>query len=141
MMTPPDPPTTEAVGNAAELDPTFQQALTRLYQLTVYSRWLLVSGLWLTLGTASLWALRYPIALLQEHFTWSAIRYGLASNPLPAIGIGTCIGLTLAVLLWQSRNILFGLTPAEQTHLNKIVAKIKQQGQTHPLWKWVWGEF
>jgi hypothetical protein len=138
MMTPPKPPPTVATGHANELDPSFQQATARLYQLTVYGRWLLVSALWLTLGAASLWGLRYPITLLQDHFTWSALRYGLADNTLPAIGIGICIGLTLAILFWQSRNILFGLPDIEQARLYKTVAQIKQQGQTHPLWKWVW---
>ena len=139
MLIPPEPPTTEEAEDA--LDPTFQTAMTRLYRVTVYGRWLLVSGLWLTVGVASLWGLRYPISLLQEHFTWSAVRYGLVDNTLAAIGLGICCGITLAVLFWQSRNILFGLPQTEQSHLKKTVAQIKQQGATHPLWKWVWREF
>ena len=140
MITPPDPPTPEDNSPPSDLDPTLQTAIDRLYRLTVYGRWLLVSGLWLTIGAASLWGLRYPITLLQEHFTWSALRYGLVSNTLPAIGLGLCIGLTLAVLLWQSRNIIWDLPETEKTRLKKAVAQIKQQGETHPLWKWVWKE-
>lgn len=143
-MTPPEPSRPEAADHEAsaaiDLDPTLQVAIDRLYQLTLYGRWLMVGGLWLTVGTASLWGLSYPLTLLRHYFTWSAVRYGLAANPLPAIGLGLCIGLTLAVLLWQSRNILFGLPAVEKTRLKKAVVHIKQQGQTHPLWKWVWQE-
>jgi hypothetical protein len=141
MIPPAEPPDSEpdAKADAAiALDPALQTAIDRLYRLTIYGRWLTVTGLWLTVGAASLWGLRYPITLLQQHFTWSAVRYGLANNPIPAIGLGLCIGLTLAILLWQSRNIVFGLHPSEQTRLHKAVTQIQQQGQTHPLWKWVW---
>lgn len=137
MMIPPEPSTAKSPDEAIDLDQV-EQAIARLHRLTVYSRWLLVGGLWLTIGTLSLWGLRYPISLLQEHFTWATVRYGLANNALAAIGLGLCVGLTLAVLLWQSRNILFGLPAVEQAWLKKSVAQIKHQGETHPLWKWVW---
>lgn len=120
-----------------ELDPKFQAAVQRLHRATVIGRWLVVTGLWSTIGVLSLWGLRYPISLMQEYFTWAALRTGLASNWLPTLGLGLCIGMTLSVLIWQSRNILFGLPIAEQKNLEKAVLRIRQQGKSHPLWKWI----
>lgn len=133
MMTPPDfiePP-------SPNLDPKFQAAVQRLHQLTVLGRWLVVIGLWCTIGALSLWGLRYPISLMQEYFTWAALRHGLANNLPSTIGLALCIGMTLSVLVWQSRNILFGLPPNEQKQLEQKVLKIWQQGKSHPLWKWI----
>jgi hypothetical protein len=109
----------------------------RLHRLTVYGRWLMVLFFWVTVGSLSLWGWRYEISLLQEYFTWSAVRYGIIFNPLPAMGLGFCIGVTLAVLFWHSRNILLGLSPQEQQRLEHQVHRISQQGASHPLWKWV----
>lgn len=122
---------------ASTLDSTFKMQVTRLYKLTVYARWLLVAVLWLTIGSLSLWGLRYPISLLQQHFTWAAVRYGLYFNRLSAIGLGLCVGMTTAILVWQSRNILFGLSQQEQHRLEQQLQRIRHQGSTHPLWKWV----
>lgn len=132
-MTPPD----FIDPNAPKLDPKFQAAVQRLHQLTVLGRWLTLIGLWLTIGALSLWGLRYPISLMQDYFTWAALRHGLANNLLAAIGLGFCIGLTVSVLVWQSRNILFGLPKPEQERLERMVLKIWQQGESHPLWKWI----
>ncbi|MCY7324421.1 MAG: hypothetical protein LH660_22130 [Phormidesmis sp. CAN_BIN36] len=121
-----------------EKDPNFQAAVQRLHELTVYGRWLTVLGLWPTVGSVSLWSLRYPISLLREYFTWAAVRWGLIFQPLPALGLGLCVGMTLAVLVWQSRNILVGLPKLERQRLEKQVLKICEQGSSHPLWKWVY---
>lgn len=94
-------------------------------------------GLWLTIGVWSLWELRYPISLMRDYFTWAALRHGLISNLPATVGLGLCIGMTLSVLIWQSRNILFGLSIEEQQKLEQTVLKIRQQGQSHPLWKWI----
>jgi hypothetical protein len=126
------------VSSEMAIDPNFQAAITRLYRLTVYGRWLVVVGLWLTVGIASLWALRYPIGLLREYFTWATVRYGLIHTPIAALGLGLCFGMTAAVLFWQTRNIVWGLPQTEHDRLGKAVAKINQQGVTHPLWQWVW---
>lgn len=115
----------------------FQQEVERLYRLMVYGRWCAVGGLWLTVGALSVWGLRYPISLLLDYFTWSAVRYGLAFNRLPAIGLTTCIGFTVAVLLWQSHNVLFGLSKHDRQQLERQVQRIRLQGHSHPLWKWV----
>lgn len=119
------------------LDPTFKAQVQRLHQLTVYGRWLLVGILWISLGPLSLWGWRYEISLLRSHFTWAALRYGVLFNPWPALGLTFCMGMTLAVLVWQSRNILVGIPHEEQKRLEQQVRRIGQQGASHPLWKWV----
>lgn len=118
-------------------DPQFQQQVQKLHQITVYSRWLLVGLLWLTIFPLSLWSLRSEIALLQQYFTWTAVRFGLYYHPLATFGLALCIGMTVSVLVWQSRNILVGLPADEQRRLEVQVSRIRQQGSTHPLWKWV----
>jgi hypothetical protein len=119
-------------------DPGFQSAVQRLHELTVSMRWLLALGLWLSIGALSLWNLRETFALLRQYFTWAALRYGLAYHWFASIGLGLCIGVTVSTLIWQSRNILFGLPLIERQRLEKQVLKIHQQGKSHPLWKWVY---
>lgn len=121
----------------ANLDPTFKQQVQRLHHLTVYGRWLFVALLWISIGSLSLWGLRSEIAMWRQYFTWVAVRYGLYYNPLPTFGLAFCIGMTVAVLVWQSRNILLGLPRPEQRRLEEQVYRIRQQGSSHPLWKWV----
>ena len=122
---------------AAQTEKAFQREVERLYRLTLYGRWCVVVVLWLMVGSLSLWGLRYPISLLLDYFTWSAVRYGLAFHRLPAIGLSLCIGVTVAVLVWQSRNALFGLSPHERQRLEKQVQQIRLQGSSHPLWRFV----
>ncbi|HIK17624.1 MAG TPA: hypothetical protein IGS53_20360 [Leptolyngbyaceae cyanobacterium M33_DOE_097] len=121
-----------------ERDPVFQQRVAKLHRLTVYGRWLLISGLWLTIGWLSLWMMRDGISLMLDYFTWAALKYTLVFNPIPALGLAICVGLTVGVLLWQSRNILFGLSEPEQKRLELQVCKIAQQGKSHPLWRFVY---
>ncbi|MBW4419706.1 MAG: hypothetical protein KME13_10810 [Myxacorys californica WJT36-NPBG1] len=118
-------------------DPTFQTSVRKLHRLTVLGRWIVVIGLWLTVGLLSLWSLRESISLLQQYFTWAAVRHGLARHPIAAIGLGLCVGMTVSTLVWQSRNILFGLSKVEQKRLEARVLKIRYQGANHPLWKWI----
>lgn len=119
------------------LDTTLLQQVERLHRLTVWARWLVVAALWLTIGALSLWGLRYPISLMREHFTWAALRYGLIFHHWSAIGLTVCIGMTVAVLVWQSRNILFGISSQDKQRLKQQVCRIRQQGPSHPLWKFV----
>ncbi|BAY11571.1 hypothetical protein [Calothrix sp. NIES-2098] len=123
--------------NIHNSDPAFAQQVQRLHQLTVYGRWLFVGCLWLTIAPLCLWNLQAEIALWQQYFTWVAVRYGLVYHPLSTFGLAFCIGMTTAVLIWQSRNILLGLPPQEKQRLEKQVFRIRQQGPSHPLWKWV----
>ena len=118
-----------------ELDPVFKNQVDRLYRVTVQIRWIVIGLLWLTVGTYSLWELRYPISLIQEDFTWAAVKYGLAFQPLPAFGLCLCIAMMTGTLVWQSRNQIWGLPKKEQQQLIERVGKIRKQGSSHPLWK------
>lgn len=120
--------------------PKLSPELVRLHELTVWGRWGFVLCLWLTIGILSLWGLRGEFALWMQYFTWSAVRYGFAYNPVPTFGLGLCTGLTVATLVWQSRNILLGLPAPEKQRLERQVQRIQQQGPSHPLWRWVYGD-
>jgi hypothetical protein len=120
-----------------EYDPVFKRQMQRLHELTVYGRWFVVGLLWFCLAPISIWGLRSEIVLWRSYFTWTAVRFGLAYHPLSAFGLALCIGSTVAVLFWQSQNILFGLSPYQVKHLEKQLLRIRQQGESHPLWKWV----
>lgn len=121
-------------------DRTFQHQLKRLHQATVYSRWFLVGLLWVTVAPWSLWSLRSELALWRDYFTWTAVRYGLAFNLVPTVGLTLCIALTVSTLIWQSRNILFGIPARQRQRLKQRLLKIRQQGESHPLWRWVCGD-
>ncbi|MFO7140528.1 hypothetical protein B9T16_02155 [Arthrospira sp. PCC 8006] len=118
-------------------DPVLKNQMKRLHELIVWSRWLVIILLWLVIGSLSLWGMRSDISLLMEHFTWATVRHGLFHNRLSAIGLGICLGMTTSTLLWQSRNILIGFPPSYRQRLERQVLKIRQQGSTHPLWRWV----
>ena len=119
-------------------NPAFAEAIDRLHRLNVIGRWLTLLILWLTVGGWSLWQLRKTWQILQDYFTWSAIRVGLMFHPIAAVGLGLCIGLTLSTLIGQSRNLIWGLPDYEQAALRGRVLKIQQQGRSHPLWNRVW---
>ncbi len=135
-------PSDEQVGISDQdsLDPLFRSHVDRLHQVTVNGRWLFAGILWLTVGSISLWGLRYPISLIREYFTWAAVRYGLVFSPYPAFGLFLCIGVTLGIIVWQTRNWLFGLPKRDRKRLEKAVLRIRQQGPSHPLWKFVVGK-
>jgi hypothetical protein len=120
-----------------ELDPIFKNQIENLYTLTVYTRWLTILLMWLTIGSYSLWELRYPIGLIQEDFTWAAVKYGLMFQPIPALGLALCVGMMLGTLMWQSRNAIWGISKKEQQRSIDRVCQIRKQGNSHPLWKWV----
>ncbi|BAZ87520.1 hypothetical protein [Dolichospermum compactum] len=122
---------------AVELDPTVAQQLQKLHRLTVCGRWLFAGSLWLIIAPLCLWNLRTEIYLLREYFTWVGLRYTLIFHPLSTLGLSLCIGMTASVLVWQSRNIIWGLPLQEQENLKKQLYRIRQQGSSHPLWKWV----
>ncbi|HEY9647399.1 MAG TPA: hypothetical protein V6C88_13560 [Chroococcidiopsis sp.] len=122
-----------------EMDPVFRQQVERLHALTIYARWAVAGGLWVIVSPFCLWALRDEIKLWREYFTWTAVRFGLAYNPLPAFGLALCIGMTVSVLLWQSSVIVWGLSDRQRHQLENQVFKIRHQGKSHPLWRWVVG--
>jgi hypothetical protein len=122
---------------ALVLDPIFVEQIQKLHRLTVYGRWLFSLCLWLIIAPLCLWDLRVEIYLLQQYFTWIGLRYALIFHPLSTLGLSLCIAMTTSVLVWQSRNILWGLPLEKQENLKKQVYRIRQQGSSHPLWKWV----
>ncbi|NET49346.1 MAG: hypothetical protein F6K09_11595 [Merismopedia sp. SIO2A8] len=122
---------------ANRYDPQFIQEMERLHSLFVAGRWGVAVCLWMCVGLVSLWALRHEFVMITERFTWAAVRYGLAFNILPTLGLSICVGPTVALLVWQARNIVFGLPKKEVIRLEKQVLKIKEQGSSHPLWRYV----
>jgi hypothetical protein len=123
--------------NANGINLSFNQQVERLHQVTVYGRWFFVTCLWLTIAPFALWNLRSEIVILQQYFTWVSLRYGLFYHPLSSLGLAVCIGTTVSTIVWQSRSILRGFPQREKQRLEKQVLKIRQQGPTHPLWKWI----
>ncbi len=120
------------------LDPDFAADLERLAVLTVRLRWAVVVGLWLTIGAVSLWGIRENLWLMSQYFTWAALHYTFRFNRWNALGITICTVMTLSVLLGQSRDILFGRSGSEQERLHQQLLRIKQQGETHPMWRWLY---
>ncbi|MBE9116978.1 hypothetical protein IQ249_13815 [Lusitaniella coriacea LEGE 07157] len=116
-------------------DADIERQVRRLHQFSVYRRWLFAGICWITLGTFSIWALRDRVALGLEHFTWALVRYSIIYDPIPALSLGFCVGITTAILVWQSYNILFGFSPEYRRHLEKQVRRIRNLGNRHPLWK------
>ncbi|MGG6238665.1 hypothetical protein ACQ4N7_08490 [Nodosilinea sp. AN01ver1] len=115
--------------------PSYPAPLVRLRTIML-RRWWMVSGLlWLTVAPLSLWSLRPEMAQLREHFTWATVRLGLAYNRPAAIGLGLCVGLTVALLVAESRYILWGMTRVERQRLERLRDRIAAQGPSHPLWK------
>jgi hypothetical protein len=135
-LNPPEPSVAE-VAPEIELDPIFKNQIDHLYRLNVCGRWIVITLLWLTVGAYSLWELRYPISLIQEDFTWAAVKYGLIFQPIPALGLCLCVGMMTGTLVWQSRNIIWGLPKQERQRLIQQVGNIRKQGSSHPLWKFV----
>jgi hypothetical protein len=121
-------------------DPNLAEQVQRLYELSIYRRWLFVMLCWLTFGQYGLWQFRGDFDLWRDHFTWVALRYGLAFHMMAAFGIFFCIGMTGAVLVWQSSHILRGLSPREKLRLENEVKNIRELGPKHPLWKWIFHE-
>lgn len=125
-----------------ELEDSFSEQILerqvqRLIEVQTYLRWIFDAFLWLTVGTASIWALRSEIELWIAAFTWAAVRMSLVYNRLPMLGLGICIAMTLATLVWQSSIILWGVSPREKRSLINQVKSIRETGQSHPLWRWV----
>ena len=117
----------EAADQAQELE-TLRRAMMRTW-------WWICLALWLSVGTLSLWWLRPELQELREYFTWAAVRYMLFYNRSAAIGLGLCFGLTFAMLISESRHILWGLSKGEKSRLTAQLNKIHAQGASHPQWK------
>jgi len=118
-------------------DPDLEVQMQRLHRLEVYRRWRVIIVSWFVVIPFLLWQLQEEIALMQSHFTIAALRYAFIFNPECAIALAWCFGITTAVLLWQSMNILFGFSDNYRKQLQKKVHRIRQQGSSHPLWSWI----
>ncbi|MGD1898674.1 MAG: hypothetical protein ACFB16_17175 [Phormidesmis sp.] len=106
-----------------------------LRQAMMRTWWWVCLALWLTVGALSLWWVRSDLQELQQYFTWTAVRYMLVYNRVAGMGIGLCIGLTLALLYSESRQILWGISAGERSRLLSDLEKIHAQGPSHPQWK------
>jgi len=120
-----------------DYDPVFYRQLCRLHHLLAWGRWLLVVILWLSVGSVSFMRLWPDLQMLSRYFTWTGLRYSLAFHPFATLGLSICAGLTVAVLLWQSRNIVLSLPQREVRQLERRLSQIREQGASHPLWRWV----
>lgn len=115
--------------------PSYPAPLVRLRAIMLRRWWVVSALLWLTVAPLSLWSLRPEIAQLRQYFTWATVRLGLAYNRPAAIGLGLCVGLTVALLLAESRYMLLGMTKVEQQRLERLLDRIAAQGPSHPLWE------
>lgn len=119
-----------------ERDPSDQaREIEALRKAMLRAWWWVCLALWLTVGVASLWALRAEFQELRTYFTWTALRFMFISERLAGLGLGLCYGLTLALLCAESRHILWGLSNSEEVRLRIQLNKIHEQGPSHPQWK------
>ncbi|NJN21700.1 MAG: hypothetical protein HC812_11625 [Leptolyngbya sp. RL_3_1] len=106
----PKPPV-PASFSTAQLEQLWRRWMTRWWWMTL--------GLWSTVGTTSLWSLRPTFEQLRAYFTWTAIRYGLAFNRPAAVGLGLCLGVTVALLVRESRHLVWGLNRRDRAQLTR----------------------
>ena len=116
-----------------------QHQVQRLQRLRSIARWIVVLMIWLILGGYVYWALQSEIVLWRQHLTFTAIRYALAYNPIPALCFFFCIAVTIAVTIWQAQRLILGLSQRERDRLEKQVKTIQMRGKRHFLWRWVIG--
>ncbi|MGD1901024.1 MAG: hypothetical protein ACFB9N_02155 [Geitlerinemataceae cyanobacterium] len=107
-----------------------------LHRCAVAARWLLVVCCWLAFGVPAMWFLRREFGLWLDFFSWAAMWYAFRVNPWPAFGLLLSFGLTLSTLMWQSRNILFGLAARELAQRHDEAQRLRTQGSRSTLWMW-----
>lgn len=118
-----------------EVNGDLERQVQKLYQFSLFRRWLFVCLCWLTLAPFGLWELREQISLGLEYFTWAVARYSVIYYPVPSLCLGFCIATTAAVLVGQSFHLLFGFSPQYRKRLERKVLRIRATGRDHPLWK------
>ncbi|MBD3882624.1 hypothetical protein IFO70_12710 [Phormidium tenue FACHB-886] len=124
---PPKPESDRYPSPTALPDPQLHRQIKRLHQRQVYKRWFTMGLGWLVLAPLCLWAVRDEIALMHDYFTWAALRYAIIYNRLPAFGLALCVAMTIATLIWQSRNILFGFSPQYENWLRQQALRSRKQ--------------
>jgi hypothetical protein len=111
--------------------------LQKIYSLNLYLKWLTVLIFWLSFGLFGIWELREEITLWQQYFTWSALRYALVYHRLAAVCLSICIGLTVGLLITQSRDLLWGISEQEKYRLQQQIDQIFAKGKSHPFYKFL----
>ncbi|MEL6489420.1 MAG: hypothetical protein AAFV85_16610 [Cyanobacteria bacterium J06634_6] len=111
------------------------QEIEALRQAMMRTWWWVCLGLWLTVGLLSLWWVREELLIIRQYFTWTAVRFMLIYHRPAAVGLGLCVGLTMALLLSESRQIIWGISEGERDRLLINLQKIHAQGPSHPQWK------
>ncbi len=94
--------------------------------------WLATLGLCLTILPWSLWELRATWRQLNAYFTWVALHYGFVYGRWPALGLGLCIGLVVALLVGESRHIIWGLSRQERYCLLRTWRRRRQRRRQRP---------
>lgn len=124
------------MNNDIENNAISKEEIERLYQLTVYGRWILVTISWVFILPWALWDLRETISLCQEYCTWSAIRSGMEFNPWAAFWLTFCVAFATSVLVWQSSYILRGgLSDKEKYYFIEKIKKIRRKNKNNWLYK------
>ncbi|MEM8501687.1 MAG: hypothetical protein AAF716_00870 [Cyanobacteria bacterium P01_D01_bin.1] len=108
--------------------------LEALRQAMMRTWWRTCLSLWLTVGLVSLWWVRDDLIEISEYFTWAAVRSIFLYSRLAGMGIALCVGLTFALLVSESRQILWGMSAEERSRLSAQLDRIHEQGASHPQW-------
>lgn len=116
----------KAVERAQELE-ALRRAMMRTW-------WQTCLVLWLTIGLVSLWWVRGDLIEIGQYFTWAAVRSIFLYSRLAGMGIALCIGVTFALLVSESRQILWGMSVEERSRLSAQLDRIHEQGTSHPQW-------
>lgn len=138
-MRPPPPNTNRPITkhNHHYPDAVFDNDLIAfVHRCTVIGRWIVVLLLWLSLGIPALWFLRSEISLWRENFTWVALWYSFRAHPWPSFALALCLGMLLATLVWQSRNIIWGLSARELDQVQRYARHLQHQRTRSTLWLW-----
>ncbi|MBE9063227.1 hypothetical protein IQ256_19900 [cf. Phormidesmis sp. LEGE 11477] len=110
------------------------QELEALRQAMMRTWWRICLCLWLTVGLGCLWWVRGDLIEISEYFTWAAVRSIFLYSRLAGVGIALCVGVTFALLVSESRQILWGMSAEERSRLSAQLDRIHAQGDSHPQW-------
>lgn len=97
--------------------------------------WKICLGIWIFIGLPCLWWIRTDLIEIKEYFTWAAVRSIFLFQRPAGMGIAFCVAVTFALLVSESRQIIWGISRDERARLVANLEKIHAQGPTHPQWK------
>jgi len=115
--------------------PAREQEIEALRQNMMKTWWLICLGCWIVIGLPCLWWIRADLIEIAEYFTWAAVRSIFLFQRVAGTGVAFCIAVTFALLVSESRQIIWGISPEERTRLVNNLDRIHAQGPTHPQWK------